>query len=253
MPSDGRRAVWKQKRGTIARLRPHRLTDDELQSRVELRRDRRLRLCYAPTDYIRRNARLVVIGLTPDMHTLRTSVAVAGDALRAGASDAVALRRVKQVAPFSDRGTRRRLIRWLDGLGVAHWLGLGTCAELYEVPAAALVHWTSLVCYPAFRWDARKACWINYDGRYDPLEHFSDVIGRAFVPELRQVKAQLVFTCGVKVDAACNRLADEGLLDTTRIVALPHPSGANVGNEDKYAASRLRLRRKVRRILGQQP
>ncbi len=212
---------------------------------MQLRQVGRLRLCYAPLEHLRSDARIAVVGLTPGRDTFRASVTIAQEALRAGKSDATALRRAKEAAPFSNPGTRRRLIRWLDDLGVAAELDLDSCADLYE-SARALVHWTSLVRYPVFRWSERRQAWVNYSGSPDALRHFGDVIRGAFVPEVRRLRADIVFTLGDKVRDTASRLARDGAIEGSRFVALPHPSGQNVGNDEVFARRRRQLRRQVR-------
>jgi hypothetical protein len=183
------------------------------------------------------------------MHTFRASVACARDELRGGAGDSVALRRAKETAPFSDPQTRARLIGWLDDLGIARWLDLSSCSELYERRGLKLVHWTSLIRYPAFRWSRSKQRWVNYGGQPDPWRHFDDIIEGAFVPELKRIKATIVFTLGDKTRDTCRWLATRGTIEGSLLVALPHPSGQNVGNEEEFARRRRDLRRDVRRLL----
>lgn len=226
------------------------LDDEELRNRLELRQLDRLRVCYAPLDYIRRDARIAVVGLTPGRHTFRASIEAARQLLKAGASDTTVLRRAKETAPFSDPGTRRRLIRWLDDLGVANALDLHSCDELYG-RAGKLVHWTSLIRYPVFRWDARRQDWTNYSRHPDPMRCCEDMIVRAFVPELRQLRAEAIVTLGDKVRGTTRRLALDGLIEGDRLIDLPHPSGANVGNDQEYARRRRRLRRRMRVLLSE--
>lgn len=124
------------------------------------------------------------------MHTFRASITVARELLRSGVGDDIVLRRAKETAPFSDPGTRARLLGWLDDLGLARRLGLRTCGDLYAPSGRHLIHWTSLIRYPAFRWSASRGRWTNYSGQPDPLDHFSDVVRGGFVPELTQAPSR---------------------------------------------------------------
>lgn len=245
------RAVWHRKRGAIACL-PASVTDDELREWMTLRETGRLLVCYAPLDYSRQAAPIAVVGLTPGMHTFRASVMDARETLRAGASDDVALRRAKATAPFSNPQTRRKLLGWLDDLGVARHLGLASCSELYERRGAGFVHWTSLIRYPTFRWHAKEARWKNYSGQPDPLSHVGDIIHGAFIPEIRRLQAQAIFLCGKAVGGACDRLVQQEHLDGARLVRLPHPSPESRGADDDYAARRRELRQQVRACFGHQ-
>jgi|tagenome__1003787_1003787.scaffolds.fasta_scaffold20785223_2 hypothetical protein len=250
-PSDTSRGAWDSKRGTILRLPRRRLDDDELRERLTLRRDDRLWLCYAPMDWIRRSAPIAVVGLTPGMNTMRAAVDTASDGLRASLSDATVLRRAKEAAPFSHPPTRSRLTGWLDELRVHRYLGLKSCADLYDPAGLRLVHWTSLIRYPAFRWDAKKQQWRNYSGAPKPLIHFDDVIRRGFVPELRGLRARAVFLCGSAVRDTCERLILEGVVDGTRLVRLPHPSPESRNSAERWERERKHLRSEVRRLLGE--
>lgn len=69
---------------------------------LELEREDRLRVLYAPFDWVNLSARVVICGITPGQSSMKTAVRAAKDALRQGASPSEAARRGKQAGSFSN-------------------------------------------------------------------------------------------------------------------------------------------------------
>ena len=149
-------------RDSIAALPSGSLAPDDVRTpEFCLYEDRRIVAYYAPFDYLNRLAKVALVGVTPGPTQMQESFAVVRDALRAGRSDEEALRAVKARASF--KGMRRDLARWLDEIGLATWLGLRSCSELFDDSHRALLHTTSAVRYPVFV-RKRDGTLANYSG-----------------------------------------------------------------------------------------
>jgi hypothetical protein len=224
----------------LPRRRP--LVDaDVLKPRFRLEHDGRLEVYYAPVDWLRPTARIAVVGITPGKDTMRTAYQTAADGLAAGATTAQVLREVKSAAPFS--GFRRRLIEWLEYLGVHRHLGLATGSALWTPEGQRYMHSTSAVRYPVLK-DGK-----NYSGRNPDLVRQS--ILRRYVldvlaPELAMIPDALVIPLGTAVATATDLLVERGLVDAHRCLSgFPHPSGRNVSGTREWANNKTKLRRTV--------
>lgn len=199
-----------------------------------------LEIYYAPLDYLRPAARLVVVGITPGKGTVQIAYQTAVDGLARGRPAARVLDDVKSRASFS--GFRQQLASWLDWLRIPRHLHLRSSMELWS-DARKFLHPTSAVRYPVL---IRGR---NYAGTSPGLTQ--DALLRRYLyevlaPELARVPDALVVPLGVRVDEAILLLADSGHLDSARcLVGFPHPSGANGHKGRQWEANRDALRRKV--------
>lgn len=185
-------------------------------------RERHVEMVYAPFDYVNRDARLAIVGMTPGRQQAANALRAAHFALNQGRSDSEAARDAKVFASFSG-AMRDNLVRMLDRIGVARHLGLPSTASLWN-GASDLVHFTSALRYPVFVDGA------NWSGQPDMvrtprlrawLERYTGV-------ELATMPKALLVPLGPKVAGALHHLADQGIIDAGRILdGLPHPSGAN--------------------------
>ncbi len=174
--------------------------------------DRRIVAYYAPFDYLNRLAKMALVGVTPGPTQMQESYAVVRDALRAGRSDEEALRAVKARASF--KGMRRDLARWLDELGLAAWLGLRSCSELFEDSHRALLHTTSAVRYPVFV-RRRDGTLANYPGsgpEFVAHPWLREMIETTLVGELSALHSAIVVPLG-RASRAIAHLQDLGAFE----------------------------------------
>ena len=192
-----------------------------LDSRLVLAREGRLTIAYAPFDHIEQGARLVLVGLTPGHQQMVAALRAAREALRMGTGYAEAAARAKRTASFAGP-MRRNLADMLDHLGLARWLGAGSCAEMWD--REGFVHFTSALRYPVFI-DGK-----NYSGQPNLLR---TPLLRGFVEttlseEVRHLQHALFVPLGEGAAAALLHLVKRGQLARERVLdGLPHPSGAN--------------------------
>ena len=121
---------------------------DVLPLSFTLHREGRLRVAWAPFDYVNRSARIALVGITPGWQQTKIAYEEAYKALGEGRSYVTASRRAKARASFA--GTmRKNLVSMLDEIGVARALGIESTAELFG-PHRRYLHTTSALRYPVF-------------------------------------------------------------------------------------------------------
>lgn len=224
-------------------------------------RNRCIETVWAPFDHVNRNARIVIVGITPGRQQMTNALRRCHEALAAGASDAEALEAAKVFASFSGP-MRKNLVDLLDDIGVARLLGLETTAALWS-GASGLVHFTSALRYPVFV-DGR-----NYSGqpRMLSVPELRDQLETWMGTEMAILSDAVFVPLGPKVGEALAWLAGRvGISPEQVLTGLPHPSGAsaeriaywlgrkprealsNKTNPDKLDAARAALVDKISRL-----
>lgn len=177
---------------------------------------------YIPFEYVNPQARVVLVGITPGLVQWQNAMRQAGQSLRQGLDDFEALRQCKQAGAFSG-AMRPNLIALLDHIGLQHYLGLGSCTELFG-QASHLVQTTSVLRNPVFIKGE------NYNGTPDMLKHsmLKQQLLDGFARECQQMPDAIYIPLGPKVAKAVTWLCDQGYLCQEQVLSgLPHPSGAN--------------------------
>jgi hypothetical protein len=191
-------------------------------ARLQLATSGSLAIQYAPFESVNPKAKLVLVGITPGRVQAANALAEARRQLGMGASAQDAMRRAKQVGAFSGP-MRTNLVGLLDHIGLPKWLGVSSCAQLFD-SRSDLLQTASVLQFPVFV-DGE-----NYNGSPDPvktpllrsmvLDHFATV-GKG-LPEAVFVPLGPVPTNVIQW------LTDEGHFRSEQVLAgLPHPSGAN--------------------------
>jgi hypothetical protein len=177
---------------------------------------------YAPFDYIERDARLVLVGITPGLTQARNALLEAQRQLSRGASLAEAERLAKTAASFSGP-MRNNLIRLLDAVGIHQWLGLPSTSEVFS-PDSRLVHYTSVLRYPVFLRGQ------NYSGNPAPSRSrlLQEQIEQWFAREVDLLRDAVFIPLGSIPQQVMAMMVDSGRINAGRVMqSLPHPSGAN--------------------------
>lgn len=124
---------------------------------------------------------------------------------------------------FPEAVKRANLVALLDGIGVAAFLGIDSCARLFA-DRSDLVHFTSALRFPVTLGGK------NYGGTPDILatEYTRREFEEGFLPEVETLRDALWVPLGPAVTAAIASVARRGVLEARHVLAgLPHPSGAN--------------------------
>lgn len=207
----------------IKTLSPSDLDDAvSLRQKLLLEKDGQVEVCYAPFEYINRQAKVVIVGITPGQLQMVNALREARIQLMSGAGDEQALVAAKQTGAFSG-AIRPNLIALLDSIGLHKWLTLNSCGDLFGA-SAGLVQTTSALRNPVFIKGK------NYSGAPGMTKHplLRDQLLKYFGEDAKQLPEAVFVPLGDKVAEALYFLADKGAIRRDRILdGLPHPSGAN--------------------------
>ena len=180
-----------------------------------------VKVYYAPFEYINPSARIVLVGITPGPTQMVNANNEARRVLLAGMSHADAIKVAKSVGAFSGEPLRSNLINQLNHWGFHKWLGLGDSAKLFSA-ARHFVQTTSLLRYPVFVNDD------DYRGAPDMTRHaiLRKYLLENFAAEVEQLKDAVFVGLGPLVQKVLDRLGQEGVISTDRVIGgMLHPSG----------------------------
>jgi hypothetical protein len=188
-----------------------------------------LSVYWAPFDHINRDARIVLVGITPGQYQAEQALKTYRAARLNGIAEAEALKIAKSAASFSGP-MRKNLTRMLDSVGVAQKFGLQSSATLFKT-SETLAHFTSALRYPVFRHGE------NYNGRpgIDRVHMLTWMIDTYLGEEVEALPDALWVPLGDKPGVALDRLVAQGKLDPDKVLSgFPHPSGANNGPISRF-------------------
>ena len=176
-------------------------------------KDKKIKIYYAPFDYINSKAKIMIVGITPGLQQMLQSYEV----INKGGS----LKKVKDLSSFKG-SMRTGLIKYLDELKINKILKIKTSESLFDKHSKYL-HTTSLVKYPVF--DKGK----NYSGaNIQKKEILMNFIEQNFLKELKQLKKTIVVPLGNTVSSTIEYLDNKYNLNLTCFLkGFPHPSGVN--------------------------
>lgn len=221
----------------IRNLSPTGPTERELQKFL-LEDCGRVRVYYAPFDWINAEARLIVVGITPGEDSMRNAFRAASSALRTGETQEEASKRGRRTGSFSNM--RHTMAQMLDDIGIPEALGIDRSEQLFGTHYS-LLHPTACIRHPVFVLNKRKQRWLNYTGYSPDLLKWATwirYIESVLAEELQQIPEALIVPCGKAVDSALQHLVEKKLLQPDRcLFGFPHASGAN-GHRKKFFQER---------------
>ena len=182
----------------------------------------KLAVYYTPFEFLNKDAKIMIVGITPGLEQFKKAVTAARDSLKKGEAPEVALEAAKKTAAFAG-ATRNNLIKLLDTIGLQKYLGLESCRSLFE-DDFHLVQTSSLL---------RNAVLIdgkNYNGSSsmmrDPL--VLDQVTSYFLKDAQKLEQALILPLGENANLGVNYLVEQGLIDGKRVLSgMIHPSGAS--------------------------
>lgn len=214
-------------------------TAGDIPENFLLAHDGRYRSYYIPFESVNRAARVVVVGISPGFVQWKNAMREAQRQMAMKASTQDVLRAARQAGAFSG-AIRPNFVALLDAIGVQRWLGIASCASLFD-DDADLVHIGAILRHPIF-FDGK-----NYSGTPAMPRHafLRDETLRYFAHEAALLPDALYIPMGASVSEGLDWLAGQGVLRPDRILhGLPHPSGANaervayfLGKKDRSALS----------------
>lgn len=181
----------------------------------------------------------MVVGISPGFVQWKNAMREAQRQLAAGSATGDILRAARLAGAFSG-AIRPNFVALLDAIGVQRWLGIDSCATLFERDAR-LVQVSAILRHPIFV-DGK-----NYSGTPAMPRHafLRAEVMRYFAREAALLPEALYIPMGASVSAGLDWLASQGVLRADRILhGLPHPSGANaervayfLGRKEAHALS----------------
>jgi hypothetical protein len=196
--------------------------DTTLGGRLLLGQSGEVTICYAPFEHVQRNARLVIVGITPGRQQALNALLEVRRQLIARASHETALSAAKVFASFSGP-MRSNLVAMLDYIGLAQWLGLDSTAEVWN-RRSDLAHFTSALRYPVY------VKGKNYSGSpsMTATPILRELLCRCLGEEVELLHNAVWVPLGPKATEGMGWLVRQGLISAERVlIGLPHPSGAN--------------------------
>lgn len=198
----------------------------------------RYSLRYIPFEYVNRNARLVIVGITPGTTQLQLAYAAAQRLLAEGASYDVILQEIKKDATFGGPSMRPNLLRMLRHFRFEQLLGVDNVDSLWG-KSAGLLHATSVVPNAAFKRGKMFAGSFE-EVMKSPLlrECFEDCL----LPSLRELsKDALYIALGPCPMDALDYCVKAGVIGGSQVLgAFCHPSGSGGSKTDYYLRLRAR-------------
>ena len=214
-------------------------TPAEIPAAFLLGREGRYSAHYIPFESVHAGARVVAVGITPGFVQWKNAMREAQRQLAQGADDATTLRAARLAGAFSG-AIRPNFVALLDAIGVQRWLGIASCATLFDEDAG-LVQVSGILRHPIFV-DGK-----NYSGSPPMTRNafLREQVLAYFAEEARQLPDALYIPMGSSVGAGLDWLAQQGVIPRARILhGLPHPSGANaervayfLGRKDRASLS----------------
>lgn len=202
--------------------------------RLLIDEQRQIKIYYAPFEYVNRDARVVLVGITPGPTQMVNANNEARRALKSGKSPQDAMRAAKDTAAFSGEPMRGNLIKQINNWGIERWLGLSDAAALFSTDRQ-LVQTTSLLRFPVFINDN------DYSGTPDMIKDplLKRYLMDYFVSEVADLPDAIFLGLGPKVQGILDRLVLSGAIAKGRVIGgMLHPSPNNTYRVTYVAGSR---------------
>jgi len=206
------------------------LTDEFLYDR-----NGKVEVYWAPFDFINKQAKVIILGITPGFTQMQLAFQYARSHLDTQEYDELMCNAKKQ-ASFGGTTMRKNLIDMLDGIELNTFLGISSCEQLFN-EKSTLLHTTSVLRYPVFI-DSE-----NYSGSNPKIfsqDLFLKMIEDLLIPELNELKDAVIVPTGKVVSDVLRFLVEEGKIENETILFdFPHPSGANGHRKPQYESNKL--------------
>lgn len=218
---------------TKFRITIERLPGSVRHPSLVLAESRAHRLYYTPFEHLNRNAKLVVVGITPGPNQLELAL---NEVQRSkGLPDEVVLANAKKHGAFGSGTMRPNLIRMLNHFRVAERLGLQHEEDLWDA-GWHLFQPTSVVPHAAFK-VKRDGAEVPFAGAFQDILR-SDVLRGCFedhfLPSVRGMNSGALWVAlGPTAKAALDWCVENKLLRNEQVAAFTHPS-TNGGSQVSY-------------------
>ncbi len=192
-----------------------------------------LEVFYAPFEYLNKNAKVVITGITPGYIQMENAY----KSFVINKTNKNKFKIIKDSSSFSGP-MRKILVRYLDEIKLNEFLDINSCESLFNENSSFL-HSTSLLKYPVFK--NKK----NYTG-HNP-EIFSSILLEKilfeyFVKEVSKLDNPIIIPLGKAVEKVLLNLSNKGLISKREcLFGFPHPSPANGHREKQFREKKQEL------------
>lgn len=208
--------------------------EDLLTEEFLYARDEKVEVYWAPFEYINKDAKVIILGITPGWTQMELAFNYVRHHLDEEEYEQM-ISNAKNNASFGGTTMRKNLIDMLDGIELNKFLGITSCEQLFKEKSSFL-HTTSVLRYPVFIEGE------NYSGSNPKIfSHyiFLQMINELLVPELNNLKNAVIVPTGKVVSDVLKYLVDEGKIENKTILFnFPHPSGANGHRKVQYESNK---------------
>lgn len=200
-----------------------------------LEKEKDLTMYYAPhNEYIETRATVVLVGITPGFHQMKTALQSVAQHLSGNFSTKQLVKQAKIDASLSGP-MRNNIVQMLDACDLPKQLQIKTSAELFTTKRSML-HTTSIIKYPVFYKGK------NYTG-HQPKIHQSPMLKRfAYEDFPKEIHAlsnpTIIIPLGKVVDHVLTQIKHTIHPKHLLIHGFPHPSGANGHRKKQFAANK---------------
>ena len=203
--------------------------------------DKDVKIFYVPFDDLRKDAQIVIVGLTPGYSSMFLSYSASLLLIENGCPKNLIARKAKNFSVFTEE--RRELARMLDGIGIPRALGLRKSIELLQ-DKQNLLHSTFATHYAAFKHS------VNYVGispDFISSMFFKNILERYLINELNTIKDALVVPLGSRVSEILLHLirSTGTLVHEQCLLGFPNPAPCNPLRHSEYEERRFALQNKV--------
>ena len=209
----------------------------DLMNDLTIKEVNKIKISYAPFDYVNENAKVVICGITPGFTQAINALLKASELLNNKIlNENEILKETKKVASFSG-AMRKILITMLDDIEFHKFLNLESTSELFDA-RENLIHYTSLLRNPIFI--SNK----NYSGRSPKI-----LKNKLLVSELDNFKSEvsvlsdntIYIPLGKSVEEVFRTLIEDQTVKLNKsqvLFGLPHPSPANGWRKRHFAENK---------------
>lgn len=183
---------------------------------------RGLKTYYAPFDFINKNARVVLCGITPGLRQADAAIRAAQASLGKDGDHLAAMKAAKETGSFAG-SMRKNLCDMLDHVGLGPYLGIAACDALFG-ERRDLVHYTSALRYPVLKNGE------NYSGDKDMVSepYLWNQTKANLGKEIKALPDVIWIPLGQSVVQVFEKLISQGEISRSKVLlGLPHASGAN--------------------------
>jgi hypothetical protein len=209
--------------------------------------DDNLSIFYAPFDYINRNAKIIIVGITPGFTQMEIAIRNAKNNLLLGKSFNNITKHIKENAAFAGQ-MRNNMITMFDGLGLNNFFDLKSCSSLFDKEYSELTHMTSIIRYPVFK---NGKDYTGHSPEILKSNMLKEYIQNIFLDELNCIKYSIIIPLGSAVSKVLKRISEDQYNLTDKcLFDFPHPSGANGHRIKIFNQKKNEYRKKIRKILN---